>query len=297
MAQINDWELWRMNCALDLCPADVRERLRGFAWARFARYARACARDTNSHVNALIPDARAAFHLFETHTRLNATRAGKSYKEWLFARAQNGASGYLDVIQGGASVLLRSVVREYVRREFSAEFMQSLDQSPAGGNTPSLSELLPAPDAQGAAFEHRELERLAQTATPAILAQLTRRERIAILARELGLALAEPVVLRTAECRKSVLHSAYHQALRKVADHVRAAFASESRQTLIELAALGWAETKTAILAWGRSESALSHLFNMAEGNQHHVGISVKADEQLAPAPAVGAMVAGVEPG
>ena len=265
-----DWAVWRRKCALDLCPADTQSALRAFAEARFHRYVCAYARDTNaSNPRALTPDPREAWHWFETHLRLRNTREGKSYKEWLLARTEADGRLTLDSIQAGATLLMRDVVREYLRREFSPRTMVPLDApaetSPDGLST-CLQELLPGPLSTPDDVATRELKSMAASEAGHVFDALSRRERVALLAREIGVSLAHPAVTELAACGKSVLSTAYHSALQTVAGHVRARHPQDDRETMAALSVRIFEEVKVRVLSWGRSENACARLFSIVEG-------------------------------
>jgi hypothetical protein len=169
----------------------------------------------------------------------------------------------MDSVQRGATVIMRDVVREHLRREFSSRMMVSLD-APAGSSgadsSPPLAELLAGPLDNPSEVEERELKHLAAQEADKAMAKLDRRERIALLARELGLSLACPDVTQAAECGKSVLNTAYHNALQELAGHVRLTYPKEDKSTLALLTVLTFQEARRLILSWGRSEKATARL-------------------------------------
>lgn len=264
-----EWEEWRKKCALGLCVETARRALRQFAAARFARYAGAYAHRVNHTCPAtLLPAPDAPWHLFETHLCARRNRAGKSYKEWLFARTAAGAADELDTLQGGASLLMRDVVREFLRRECSARGVVSLDQPVAGaaGRAPvSLRELLPGTGDVPGEVEANEIRSLAAPAADEILTGWDRRCRVALLARELGLSLAHPVVVTAVPCRKTALNDAYHHALRAVAEWPRVRFPGEDRDWQAALSRQILEELKIRILLWGRAENACAPFFGIRE--------------------------------
>ena len=265
-----DWAAWRQKCALDLCPPATQTALRAFAEARFRRYACAYARDTNTpDGRALTPAPREAWHWFETHLRLRNTREGKSYKAWLLSRTEADGHLTLDSIQAGATLLMRDVVREYLRREYSPHMMVPLDApaetSPDGLST-CLHELLPGPLSTPDDVARKELESLAAAEADSVFGALPRRERVALLARELGVSLAHPAVTEVAACGKSVLATAYRMALQSVASHVRSRHPRDDRETMAALSVRIFEELKVRVLSWGKSENGCARLFSIVEG-------------------------------
>ena len=219
-----------------------------------------------SDPRVLTPEPADAWHRFETHLQLHNTREGKSYKKWLFARAGNAPT--LDAVQGGATLLMREVVREYLRREFSGRNMVALDmplESAEGGQIPSLHELLPSDIDTASDVERRDLESLAASAAVTALSTLQRREKVAILAREIGLSLNHPAVSIAAGCRRSVLWTADQEVLVGLVNLVRRLHMQEDRATLARLAVLVYENIRKLIFPWGKSDSACSQLFMIVE--------------------------------
>jgi len=268
MAGIGDWTVWKQTCALDLCPPGTQSELRAFARSRFLRYAIAYAHTTNGvDPKALTPEPAEAWHLFETWFRLRNTREGKSYKEWLFARCCPDSPSLLDAVQGGATLLMRDVVRERLARELPKRRQVSLNAPAWEGDedAPELQELLPDASDTRREAERRELSGIAAAEALETVSGLNSRERVALLARELGLPLSHPAVVRAADCGKSQLSVAYHTALRNIAEGVRARHPDEENHTLASLSVAVFDATKKQIILWGRSEMACRPLFYMVE--------------------------------
>lgn len=267
MQTIEDWISWKEKCALGLCSAQTRNVLHGFARARFHHFAAIYAGATNApDAGALTPEPAEAWHWFETYLRLRNTREGKCYKQWLFARARLQGAPTLDAVQGGATLLMRDVVRERLRREYSSRWMLPLDApvgTADGDEAPTLHELLAGEGDPAGAVEERELESLADKEAEGAFAGLERRERIALLARELGLSLAHPAVTRAARCGRSVLNTAYHHALVSLAGHVRARYPREHASALGRMTCLVYDAVKERVLLWGKSEKACTQFFSV----------------------------------
>lgn len=269
MQTIKDWVAWKNTCALGLCSKETQYALQGYAHARFRHFAAVYAGATNTpDADALTPDPPEAWHWFETSLRLRNTREGKGYKQWLFARASPedvAPTPSLDTIQGGATLLMREVVRERLRREYSRRCILPLD-APVGPNldaatAPTLRDLLADPDDPVDTVEEREMKSIAEQEADGALDTLNRRERIALLARELGLSLAHPAVTRIACCGRSMLNTAYHQALLGLAGHVRSRYPREHASTLGFLTCLVYQAVRKRIFLWGKSENACAQLF------------------------------------
>ena len=264
MQTLEHWEEWKERCALGLCRKDTQRALQAFAHARFHRFAIVLAKTTNTpNPNTLTPAPAEAWHGLETHFCLRNTREGKSFKDWLFTPIGGHATPTLASVQGGATVLMRDVVRERLRREFSSRLMRSLDAPTGtldGQFAPTLKELLAGPLDTAHDVEERELLDLASAEADKAMAGLDRRERIALLARELGLSLACPAVTQAAGCGKSVLNTAYHNALVGLAGHVRSRYPKEDKAALARLTILLFQNVKARILSWGKSETSTAQL-------------------------------------
>lgn len=104
-----------------------------------------CVSDEQQGPHRFASDAEDGWHRFETHLLLKNTRGGKRYKDWLFARAEHVEWHPWDAIQGGATLLLRDVVREYLRREHAPDRVTSLHRpvGMVGDSNVTLEELLP----------------------------------------------------------------------------------------------------------------------------------------------------------
>ena len=270
MTKVEHWLAWREKCAAALCPQEAQAAFFSFAQSRFVRYLTFYRKATNVDlVQALLPEPLHSWHLFETYLAIRNTREGKVYKQWLFACAE-GADDVLKALETGASLLMRDVVREHLRREYSSRRMVSLNQPipTATGDAVTLDELVPGPSDPLNPVDQKELAELAGKESVEICKTMPLREKIALLAHGLRLSLAHPIVLTAADCRKSMLNTAYHKALLHVAAHIRRKFPNETRdvQALLSIQALK-AVTK-AIIIWGKSEKALAEFFTRVESSR-----------------------------
>ena len=269
MQTIDNWREWKERCALALCGEGARRALPGFVYARFARYVEAYIRTTNAaSPAAVMPDAGESWHRFETHFRLHAGPEGKSYKEWLFSQPQG--SGYLpqESVEAGASLLIRDVVREHLRREFSANWMVSTGErvsSHGEDGSPTLEELLPGGVDTAGDVDERDAERTARADAEAALFRLNRRERVALLVREAGLSLAHPDALKVAGCGKSALNDAFHSALTAIAGLVRERHPHEGKCVQASLACLTFREVRRLVVTWAKSEDSCRRFCEVME--------------------------------
>jgi hypothetical protein len=267
MPELDAWTEWKRLCALGLCEVETQTALRAFACAAFRRYlgVYATAARTTA-VDALAPSREDAWHRFETHLRIRNNRQGKSYKEWLFSRAVEEGSSSLDCIRGGATLLMRDVVRAYLREETAPAGTRTLDapiETADGGGGLTLRDLLPDRADTRHTVTQNEVCALAADATAPLLAVIGRRERIALLARELGLSLAHPLVTTAAKCRKSMVFAAYRQALEDLAEGVRQRYPHFETSTMAEVCIQVFDNVRQAVVAWGQTEDECRTLFTV----------------------------------
>ncbi|NQU12238.1 hypothetical protein HQ590_15695 [bacterium] len=261
------WTEWHQRCALGLCSPAAQAILREFALTRFvhflAKYAERSRID--EHQAARLAPSN-PWHLFETYLTVNPNRSGKHYKDWLFARTIGSADPALAVIQGGATLLVRDVVREYLRRECPPPWVSSID-TPVPGTESALTvaDLLPAAALPTDDIEQREWEMLAAKHAGTLPGQLDHRERVALVAKELGVPLSHPVALRVAGCSKSMLHAAWRQLYHRVARQLRPRYPDDPPVAILQLAILTIAAATQIILEQVSSESGLAQLFLLVE--------------------------------
>ncbi len=225
------WNEWKMRCRLDACAQDTQRYLRAFARSRFRRFSK----------HAFEALARAdAWRLFETHSAVKSTRAGKRYKEWLFARVAGSPDDALDVVQGGATLMMRAAAREFLRHELSPDFVVSLyaPLSVAGESSGALLDLLAADADPVVNVCLGEYEELARRHAGELAATLTRKERVALAAKRAGRSLSHPNALRAAGCRKSALADAFRHLMRRLLDDLAGRYPDEDSESVLTLAFL-----------------------------------------------------------
>jgi len=268
---VASWTEWKRVCALGGCGAGARAALQGFAHHRFHHFA---ARLAGGPWEDLVPglrhqiDAADAWHLFESFLEIRSTRAGKRYKDWLFARLARAVGNPLGTLEAGATLIMRDVVREHVRREYHARRECSLNAplSNADGQPLTLEILLPATDDPVADVARREYAALADTLAGETCQSLRPRTRVAILARLLGLSLADPVVEEAAGCRKSALNeelTRFHQALRA---RVEERFADDGPRGIADILCRTMLAIQERLLMAARANDDCAALLLCAEG-------------------------------
>lgn len=270
---IDHWRRWTSACALGLCPPDTRAALERFVAVRFRHHIDAYAHRTAvDRPDALMPSPVNAWQAFETWLRLRNTRQGKTYKQWLLAHATPTATLDQQRIESAATLLVRDAVREYLRREVAPAFMLSLDHATPCPGMPgevSLHDLIPDPHPARDATELRDLDRLTAREAPHALAALPTRERMALLARGLGIPLSHPGIIQAAGCSKTTLSRAYGEALQTVASHTRTVFPNEDRSTQADLAVRLFAALQPPLMRWGKGDPICVRLFEVAEAERY----------------------------
>jgi hypothetical protein len=261
---LQHWQEWYRRCAADRCAEPVRVSLAAFAHSRFLTYLQ---RLGGGRIDrGAVESPACAWHLFESHLQLKSTRQGKRYKDWLFARLDGTSDAPARVLEAGASLIVRSVVREHVRHERPAAGTVSLDAplSDDLGAAITLEALLPAPGDTVVDVIRREGEALARTTACAAFSGLARRTRVALAAKALGVSLAHPVVERAAGARKSALSDDYRRWLLALAEDVRVRSRGDGDLTRLALEALKHAQDLA--VEWARSEKGCARLFWIADG-------------------------------
>lgn len=265
------WNEWRELCALGRCSEGTVEYLQHFAHVRFYslvdRYAhRTGVEETQTLVAGI--GSRESWHLLESRFVVQSTRHGKRYKDWLFARLERSGSPSLDVIQGGATLILRDAVREYLRLEFSPPRTQSLNQPlrSSTGDCLMLEDLLP--DKYHAADEtaHREYARLAEGHAETFFKDTDERDRIVIFARGLGIRFAAPQIAKLTGRKKSVLSDTYRSVVERIAAGIQRLYPEEDNASLLMLSRLTLEAVTERTILWGKSERDLAPFFLSIEG-------------------------------
>ena len=261
------WTEWKDRCAIGLCTGAVQSELRNFAAVHFALYLQRYSYRTNAQGGQSDLADGDPWHLFEAHLAVRNTRQGKKYKEWLFARLPGAERDDLEALAGGAALLLRDVAREHLRREYAPCDTISLN-SPMSGVDESgmtLEDLLPGSIDPVDEVATREFERLAAGHALEFFARMGQRERIAFLAKDLGISLAHAEVEKAAGCRKSVLSQSYQTFIMNAAVEMKERYSAEDSESVRVLTLMTLQGIKACIGKWARSSTDLSIFFSIAE--------------------------------
>jgi hypothetical protein len=271
------WRAWHAACALDLCKPAVVEQLRLFGSHRFRYYLnRYAARQGGGGVRLpRTPAETEVWHLLETHTQVSQSRAGKSYKKWLQSRAR-GQQGddWLATMESGASLLMRDVVREFLRREGTAAFMVSTAQS-IGGDGLTVEQLLPDPEQTASALLEMEDEALTDALADRLTPQLSERDGRILVASYLGIPFADADFQQWAGCSCSRAYELYQLCLRRLCEQIQLDFREESPAVWIKMAQKTSEKIKKRIFLKIFPEKASARFFR-----KKGKGLFLEGDEQ-----------------
>jgi hypothetical protein len=210
---------------------------------------------------------------FESYCAVKKTAQGKSTKSWLFMRLSLPSGTPADKIRSGASGIIRSVVREFLRKEGRFRLRRFARPEPSLSDVPSNSsadltyeDLLPDTLDPSKEVELRELEQIAVTEAAEIMSGFSERQCIGVTAWALGLALSNPEVEKLAGCKKSVLSEELKKTLLEIEKKIHDDYADEDvrgRKLLAGRVILALREMCSQ--PKNQSEMWQSRLFSLAE--------------------------------
>jgi len=210
-----------------------------------------------------VAEARDAWHLLETCCRVGQTRKGKRYKDWLFERAEQSGDNWLVVIEGGATLLMRDVVREYLRREHAPAFMTSLNKPLAkdGGASFTLDDLIPDSRAIHDELAEREFLALARSHIAEFYPSLDPRERIILWARAQGYTLYDERVVKWTRTSASALYEIYRKSIERLALLIKKSLPGEPPAVLTHVTCLALTEVVEKISSHIFQEKGAAQFF------------------------------------
>lgn len=273
------WVEWKERCALDLCAEDVRQYLGMFAQARFRKHLKAVDKDVQAPED---PDLAApgrkkwgSWHWFETAMAVKATLEGKAYKDWLFDRLNTSAKGTpVDVIQGGATLILRDVVRDYCLKEGWTKArkrgaMWSMDQEISvkqDGDGLTLKDLLPDQTlAPMSAIDREFYTKEGAKVAGDVFTGMDLRERVLLLAHFLDITITRPEVIKSAGCKKSQAYKAMADFEASLKARLKRAYKGEELDSIITLEGFVVMALRELLFSWGKSEKQVVPLFSLME--------------------------------
>ena len=236
-----DWLSWKTHCAARLCPPETEASLKRFGTLRGRGYLQQFASGFGRSGNRspILAEAEHAWHWLETYAAVGTSRQGKRYKDWLFARAEQGHD-WLAMVEAGASMLLRDAVREQLRREHAPKFMVSLQQPMGEGlqGTCTLEELIPDQVSPTDSTTDWEWQQLALTHAQRCYPTLTETEKLVLWARDQGYTLNDPQLAERGKVSMNVLYRTYRSVVTRISLELKADYPGESPASLIQLARL-----------------------------------------------------------
>jgi len=214
------WRNWKDLCALALISNTERIQLQQVISDRF----RSMVRKVNLHGRGALtaPPNPDCAHLFESYCAMHQRRDGKKYKQWLLSRGRQD----LDTVQSGVMLLIRNVVREWVRDSHPQTAEVSLQHFLGQGATPvTLEELLPDTKSETRTAEQSEwIEETIRNEVESLEAV----ERAVLLIRARGSVFSAAGIREEFGFGKTALHK-YHRLLLE-------RWAAEARDLFPELA-------------------------------------------------------------
>lgn len=212
--EMQAWHHWHEACALGLVDEADRQQLSRVIAQRFRSMLRKLTLHGQS-VPASPSDGDCA-HLFEAYCAVHRRRDGKKYKDWLLSRGRRD----LDTVQSGVMLLIRNVVREWIRDAHPQTAELSLQQC-LGEQGVTLQELLPdrtgeSLSAEQLAWKDHELVRLRRGLEPVEITVLEIRAR--------GLVFSSPGIQTRYGVGKTTLHKYQRRLLTRIAEGAAARF-------------------------------------------------------------------------
>jgi len=259
--KIAQWREWRKRCAIAKCRAKTANALRSYARQRFTYFLMNLANDVAFDIN--VPEADECWHLLESYLCVSRPRTGRRYKEWLFARLARSSDDPIDVVQGGATLVLRSVVRDWFYEQSPPKIVSLY--APLGSGIPSPAELLPDPTPQR--HDDWEIRDAARAAARNVSLRLDRSTRLVLLARASGIPLFHPGVLQYIGIGHSKASEIPKTILTALADHVRRKWRREPQNWQMRVTFAAYQEIVSGVMArWdsGRARDQLARLVQRA---------------------------------
>lgn len=211
--ELQAWRNWRDACALALIEEGERYQLTMVIADRFRSMLRKV--KLHSHRNPPSPPDADCAHLFEVHCAMHQRQDGKKYKEWLLTRGRRD----LDTVQSGVMLLVRNVVREWLRHTQSETAPVSLQITVGEGIT--LEQLLPDGDRSSWGSELAEWCLQQVRTLPGALEEV---EKVVLLLRARGQVFSAPEVKQEFGVGKTTLHKYNRLLLERLALELRERF-------------------------------------------------------------------------
>lgn len=200
------WEEWRRQCALGKIRPEEQQHLTGVIAQRFQRRLRKLAAAGIWLGPApAAPEPADCAHYFESYLALHQRRDGKSYKHWLLTRGRRD----LDTVQSGVMLLIRNVVKEWIRDTHPRTAPLSLQDT--FGSDVSLEQCIPgAVSGEETSLRSWILEKRGVWAE-----DCTDAEKRMLAIRAKGWVFSSPRALAVAGMGKTTLHKLHRAVLQR----------------------------------------------------------------------------------
>jgi hypothetical protein len=229
--RLASWKQWHDRCLLAACDPHESDCLKAFVRMRFY----SCWKHYSAGKgDGMEPDA---WHLFESYLHIRNAPGGKAWKAWLFYRGRNQySSDQLACIESGASLIIRDVVRDQLRKEMPRRDTVSYEQVLAPGLDISFLDVLAADNDVISEVCMSEFQRLGRHYAEHEYNHLEIPLKVGLAARFHGMPLNSAVVLDQAGCRKSALSKAVRQYIHGLVEKMKALYPDEPGSAVCTLA-------------------------------------------------------------
>lgn len=271
MTTFDHWCEWKKRCALTDCGPEAQSALMAFGRERWAKYLSSEGGYGSPEQGEL--STKDIWHRFEAWCWTEHIVNGKAYKDWLFKRLATHHGTPLQIVQSGATLLMRDVVREYLRHEGRSRRPgqrkpePSLDESvPGTDGAVTYGDLLPGELETESLAVLGDYQRLGREGAQAAFGDLSELQRIVLAARGLGLPLSNPEVERIAGRKKSVLSDTVAKLEATIISQVDAKYRTDDEAGRRLLAAITLKELMVLCQEpKNSSETWLTELFRLTE--------------------------------
>jgi hypothetical protein len=211
--EIKAWHSWREACAFGLLGEEERRWLRKIVGDRF----RSRVKRLNAYGAELpMPQDAVCAHLFESWCALHPRRDGKRYKDWLLTRGRRD----LDTLQSGVMLLVRNVVREWVRDAQPDACEVSLDEPITEASGFTLLQLLPERN-NG---REKDKEDWCRLHAMRVAEEADAVDSVALAVRREGKVFSHPQVKEETGFGKTTLHQRHRNLMETLAAQVKEDF-------------------------------------------------------------------------
>jgi len=167
-------------------------------------------------------------------------------------------------VNGGAALLLKDVVREFLRNEYLPDYIISMN-TPVheNGREITIEDLLPGTIDPSDEMVAREFEQFAKDHAYTFFRKMNQKEKVAFLARDLGVPMSHPVIMKLTGRHKTVLNQLLQDAVQKIAETLKIQYADEAQDSVRLLTVLTIQEVNQCAQNWGKSNKKYAQLISM----------------------------------